>query len=333
LRNTYDRPTRLIGALLDHRQMARARACFRRLRPDLIHVNQQVAEDGLDLLLAAKQSGIPYVSTIHISHSAQALGAKFGVIRDTVANMALRHIDATHILAAEQAKREMRERLDLRSPGNQLRLVYYGVCEEPADRDDNARLQVREEWGVAPEEVVIGCVGRLVAQKNPLFLLDVIAGIRSKRMQVRLVWVGDGPLKGAFMDQATTIGLAQFVTVDGWRNDARRRMSGMDIFVMPSRFEGLPLALLESMWAGVPCCVSDVSGIPEAVEHGVNGFVCALDDLDEWTAALTRLVGDPKMRRCMGQRALELARSRFSIRRMAEETQAVYETVLSRRSN
>jgi 1,4-alpha-glucan branching enzyme len=85
------------------------------------------------------------------------------------------------------------------------------------------------------------------------------------------------------------------------------------------------------MCVGLPSCVSDVDGMPEAVTHGVNGCVCALDDLDDWTDHLSRLAGDREARRRMGRRALKLAETRFSMRRMAEETLAVYEAVLSGR--
>lgn len=330
--NTYERPTRLLGAVLDRAQRTRAADFFKDLSPDLVHVNQQVAEDGLDLLLAAEQSGIPFVSTIHISRAAQDLGARFGWLRDRIAKTVLKRIDGTVIVVADHAARELRGRLGVGMAENRVRVVRNGVCESPADRGEMVRSEVREAWGAGAAEIVFGCVGRLEAQKNPMFLLDVTAALREQGVPARLVWIGDGPFRRDFLEKAATSGLGQAVTVDGWRDDAMQRMYGLDVFVLASRFEGLPLALLESMAVGLPSCVSDVDGMPEAVEHGVSGYVCALDDLEAWTACLLQIAEDPALRRRMGERARELARARFSIRRMAEETAAVYEAALADRS-
>jgi glycosyltransferase involved in cell wall biosynthesis len=272
---------------------------------------------------------MPFLSTIHIAHAAGALGAKLGLLRDMVATAVLRRVGATHIVVAEQAGRVLTQRLARASPAQRIRVVYNGVCETASGQDPAARNEVRAEWGIGSEEVMIGCVGRLEPQKNPLFLLDVLGALRRNGAPIRLVWIGDGPLREALMRKAVALGLKDAVVADGWRSDARYRMNGLDIFVLPSRFEGLPLALLESMCAGLPSCVSDVDGMPEAVTHGVNGYVCALDDLNDWTQHLSRLAGDREARCRMGQRARELAETRFSIRRMAEETLAVYEVVLS----
>ena len=71
------------------------------------------------------------------------------------------------------------------------------------------------------------------------------------------------------------LGIADFVKLDGWRDDVSSCLQGLDVFVMPSNFEGMPLALLEAMAAGLCCCVSDVDGMAEAIEHGFNGYLCA----------------------------------------------------------
>src|SRR5215475_3148201 len=88
--NTYRRPTRSLGATLDVAQQRRFRSMFRELSPDIVHINQQVPEDGLDLLLAAYSSGIPFLSTIHIAQSAKSLNARLGRLRDLVTSAVLR---------------------------------------------------------------------------------------------------------------------------------------------------------------------------------------------------------------------------------------------------
>jgi len=97
LKNTYRRPTRCLGAALDFAQHRRISRIFHELSPDIVHINQQVAEDGLDLLLAARSSSIPFLSTIHIAHSASLLNARFGRLRDVVTRAVLTHVNTTHI--------------------------------------------------------------------------------------------------------------------------------------------------------------------------------------------------------------------------------------------
>src|SRR5262245_49460907 len=84
LRNSYRRPTRCLGAALDFERQRRLGRMLRELCPEIVHINQQVSEDGLDLLLGARRSGIPFLSTIHITHSADSLGARLGKLRDLV---------------------------------------------------------------------------------------------------------------------------------------------------------------------------------------------------------------------------------------------------------
>src|SRR5215813_9520147 len=107
LPNTYRRPTHSLGAALDFAQHRRISRIFQELSPDIVHINQQVAEDGLDLLLAARSSSLPFLSTIHIAHSASLLNARLGRLRDFVARAVLTRINTTHIAVAERARHDL----------------------------------------------------------------------------------------------------------------------------------------------------------------------------------------------------------------------------------
>src|SRR6185436_14119986 len=96
--------------------------------------------------------------------------------------------------------------------------------------------------------------------------------LRRRGKRVRLVWVGDGPLRRRVVKLACELGLGEAVLVHGWSDDVEGLLAGVDIFLLPSRFEGLPLALLEAMHAGLPVCVSDTDGLSEAVQDGVHGL-------------------------------------------------------------
>jgi glycosyltransferase involved in cell wall biosynthesis len=326
LRNTYRRLTRSLGAALDFGQQRRLRLAFQRLCPDITHINQQVAEDGLDLILAAQSSGVPFLSTIHIAQSAEALGARLGKLRDLVTSKVLRRVNAVHITVADCARSIVLSRFGFLDP-RQIRVVANGV--PFTHGNGTTRNDVRARWGVSSGEVVLGTVGRLDAQKQPTFALQVMATLRQKGLPIRYVWVGDGLMRKIFEEQAQRLGIAGYVNLEGWRDDVADCLQGFDIFVMPSKFEGMPLALMEAMAAGLCCCVSDVDGMTEMIEHGLSGYLCATGDLRNWCEQLEALVVRPETRVTMGNRAQMVARRRFSIENMARNTAKIYEEVVS----
>ena len=324
LPNTYRRPTRCLGAAIAFAQQGRISRLFQELNPDIVHINQQVAEDGLDLLLAARSSGIPFVSTIHIAHSASLLNARFGRLRDVVTRAVVRRVNTTHIAVAERARHDLIARFGFLDT-HQIKVVLNGVFLSQAH---DVRHRTRARWGVTPEEIVIGSVGRLEPQKAPDIALDIIAGLVGKGLAIRYIWIGDGPERTAFQRQANAVGMASCVNLDGWRNDVTSCLQGLDIFLMPSRFEGMPLALLEAMGAGLCCCVSDVGGMGEAIQHGLNGYLCAPSDVPKWCEQIETIVANPALRVEMGQRARDLAHEHFSIDSMASGTIAIYRDVI-----
>jgi glycosyltransferase involved in cell wall biosynthesis len=187
---------------------------------------------------------------------------------------------------------------------------------------------MRARWGVAPQEIVIGSVGRLEAQKASDVALEIIAGLISKGLPVRYIWIGDGPMRIAFQQQAQSLGIASYVNLEGWRDDVASCLQGMDIFLMPSRFEGMALALLEAMGAGLCCCVSDVDGLREAIQHGLNGYLCAPGNVSRWREQIEAVVVNPALRVEVGRRARDFAHQHFSIDSMASSTIGIYHDVM-----
>ena len=227
LLNTYRRPTRSLGAALDFEQQRRFSRTFQEFRPEVVHINQQVAEDGLDLVLAARNSDVPFLTTIHIVHSAEELGARFGKLRDLVTTKILRRVNTIHITVAERARKDLITRFRFLSP-YRVRVVLNGVLF--SDPNDATKDSTRARWGIAPGEVVLGSVGRLDAQKAPTFALRVIATLRQKGLPVRYIWIGDGDMRTAFQEEAQHLGIADFVRFDGWRDDVSNCLQGLDVF-------------------------------------------------------------------------------------------------------
>lgn len=144
------------------------------------------------------------------------------------------------------------------------RVVNYGMDLTPfGTKFDAAGLKT--ELGIPPEAFVIGHVGRFVDQKNHAFLVEIASEIAKKQQDFYLLLVGDGPLRQATEQLVARTGLADRTIFAGVRDDVPRLMLGcMDLFLFPSRFEGLGLVLVEAQAAGLPCVCSDI--IPEEAE-------------------------------------------------------------------
>ena len=126
---------------------------------------------------------------------------------------------------------------------------------------------------------MLGCIARLEQQKNPTFIVPLLKALPAN---VHVIWIGDGRCRQPLEAKILEAGLSNRVTLDGWRSDATFRMGGFDAFILPSLFEGMPLAILEAMSVGLSCIVSDVDGTRNAIEHGTSGFLCEVNNVPMW---------------------------------------------------
>ena len=198
--------------------------------------------------------------------------------------------------------------------------VDFDPFESPADR-----ASVLAEIGLPPESIAICHVGRFVEQKNHAFLIRIAAEYFAREPRARLVLIGDGPLRPATIEEIVReFGIGDRVRFLGSRPDVPRILTAMDAFLLPSRFEGLPLVGMEAQAAGLPTIVSDavtpevdivpglverIAAFPSRRRHGRSGF---------WPQP-----GDHGPPRSDG-RSLELARrSPFDIRQGARHREEV----------
>lgn len=157
--------------------------------------------------------------------------------------------------------------------------------------DPIAREEIRREWK-AGAALVLGHVGRFCRQKNHAFLLRIFREIRKTRKDAMLVLAGDGPLRKNAERLAVRLGISAHVLFLGVRSDIGRLLQGMDVFLLPSRYEGLPLVLIEAQAAGLPCVVSDAV-TRESDLSGNLRFVSLKASLADWSRCV---LGTPSER-------------------------------------
>jgi glycosyltransferase involved in cell wall biosynthesis len=179
-----------------------------------------------------------------------------------------------------------------------------------------------------PEHLTLLFAGRFVPQKNPEILLPVLQQIRSEGIPARLWFVGDGPGRRALESATAELGLNEHVTFWGYRDDVEDFMRQADVYVLPSIFEGLPIAIGEAMGCRLPVLCSDVGGCSEVVEQGRTGFLVEPGEQEPILKALRALweMG-PERRRAMCERARAVVIERCDPGRYVERLEAFYDSL------
>jgi glycosyltransferase involved in cell wall biosynthesis len=204
-----------------------------------------------------------------------------------------------------------------------IRVIPYGIESTPPSQavDDADRAAITS----LPGPLVVLCLGTIGERKNQALLVAALA----RCPQVSAVFIGDGDVEG-LRQAAEEAGVASRVRVLGYRPDASRYLAHADVLVLPSRNEGLPIAVLEAMRAGVTVVGSDIPELAEAVDDGVTGALFTAGDANELAATLER-VTSPLVRSRLGAAARRVFLERFSADRMIDAYKGLYGRVIAGR--
>jgi len=187
---------------------------------------------------------------------------------------------------------------------------------------------IRRAEGADAGTTVIGAVGRLVPQKGHGLLITALPAILAAHPGAMLWLVGDGPLRQALERQAQILGVTGKIRFLGARDDVPELLSAMDLVVQPSRYEGMPNAVMEAMAAGRPVVATAVDAIPELVEDGSSGWLCPPESSSALAATVLLALADPRAG-TIGAAARERMREAFSLPRMTAAFEDLYRTRLT----
>jgi glycosyltransferase involved in cell wall biosynthesis len=205
-----------------------------------------------------------------------------------------------------------------------VHVVPNGIDVEAFRIESGDRQRIRRELGVSDHEIVVGTVAVMRPQKRLDLWLQTLRHVVDQGVAVIGLIVGDGPLRADLERHAAELSLTGRVRFPGLQSPIAPWLAAMDLFLITSEFEGLPLALLEAMASRLPVVATAVGGIPEVIEDGRSGVLVPIPD-PRWLAERAReLLLDPERRREMGLEAKRRVEREFSVERMAQELEREY---------
>jgi glycosyltransferase involved in cell wall biosynthesis len=222
---------------------------------------------------------------------------------------------------------DLRERTGL--PADRIAVIPNGIDTAAADRALAAAGEAaRAGLGLSHADLVVASIGRLHRQKGFDVLLEAFRPLALAHPRGRLIIAGEGPERAALEEKAAALGIAGRVLFTGAVSSPWNVLAAADIFVLPSRYEGMPNALLEAMAAALPVVATGVGAVPEMIEDSRQGFVVPPQDPQAIAAALDRLSWSPDLRKEMGRRGRETAKGSFSPAAAMDRLVALYESLL-----
>jgi glycosyltransferase involved in cell wall biosynthesis len=316
--------TRGMNLLADLRAIGQLWTVLRRERPDILHTHNP--KPGVYGRIVGRLAGVPIVvNTVHGLYATPESSFLKRVIVYTLEWVASRFSDAELIQSPEDFELLWRRRI---MPHSKLRLLGNGVDLERFRPDPELRGQVREELGLTEGQIAVGLVARLVEEKGVPELIATAERL-DDRYVVFIVGPKDREKADAVSEELLSRAEANGVRFLGMRKDVERIYQGLDVFVLPSHREGFPRAAMEAAASGLPVIATDIRGCRQVVDHGVNGFLFPVRDVDALTEAIGRVGADAELRWEMSRASVELARAEFDEREIVSRVMGAYADVAS----
>jgi len=289
--------------------LARLWLAAQRFRPDVIH--GYLFGPNLYAVLVGRALRVPVVAVAKRNVDAFETPRQAAVQRWV-------HRRATHVTAVSEAVARTVTAMGV--PRERVTVIPNGV--------DVARfggIADRSAFGAADGAPVIGSVGCLAARKDQATLVDALALLASRGVPFRAALIGEGDERPALEARIRRAGLEPRIRLLGERNDVERLLPAMDVFVLSSREEGIPNALLEAMAAGRPAVATAVGGTPEVMRDGETGWMVPPGSPEALAGALERALADPAEARRRGDAARRWVTERLGIDAMVRAHEAFYE--------
>lgn len=213
------------------------------------------------------------------------------------------------------------------APPHKIQTINYGIS-PPRTIDPEQRAEVRRMWGIGADVPVVGSVSRLIKQKGLQYGIEAFARVRQHIPNTHYVIAGDGELRITLEDQASELGLSDFIHFLGWQDDVHRVFSAIDVLLSPSLWEGFGVVFLEAMGHRLPIITTDVPPMTEVIVNRTTGYTVEPANSEALIEPLRTLLTDSDLRRRMGEAGRLRLESVFAVDTMVRQTVEFYERIL-----
>ncbi len=298
---------------------------FWRIDPDIVHTHNP--KPGILGRLAARVAGVPWIVNTQHGLYAQPEDRRRRRWPVYAAERVAAMCSDVELVQNEEDVDTLVRRL--RVPGRRVRLLGNGVDLvrfDPAGVPAGTRERLRREWGIGPDELVCGCVGRLVREKGIVELLEAAQQLRRASVPVRLVVIGptDPDKSDAIDADLISQAVADGVVFTGQRLDMPECYAAMDMFVTASWREGFPRSAMEAAAMRLPTVATDIRGNRQVIKNEHTGLLVPVRDAAAIAAAISRLAGDPDLVDRFGRAAFDTSRGEFGQERVVSRTLNAY---------
>ena len=309
----------------DWRAARGLRHLFQQFRPDVVHTHSSKA--GILGRWAAAKAGVPVV--VHTIH-----GMSFNRTQGRLTQLTYRCLEkkaaqwTTKFVAVADAMVDQSVEAGI-APREKFVTIRSGMEIDSFLPNADLRRSHRRKWGVGDDDVVVGTIARLFANKGFEEIMAAMASAVMREPKLRFVWIGDGVYRARYERRLETLGLRDHVRMLGLvpPDEVASCINGFDIILHASRWEGLPRAVVQGLLTEVPAVSFDIDGAPEVVRPE-TGILVRFGDIGGLSDAVVRLAADAELRRSLGRRGEELCRTAFDWHNMVESLEGLYTRLL-----
>lgn len=271
--------------------------------------------------LAAKLANVPVIiSTKHNTDDFRKKRSPALFLDSFVANHLSKNIAVSYAVRNFLVKYQ-----DIKT--EKIEVIHNGI-EIKKFSCDTEKKQAKIDLNLKANDYIIGTVARFDEQKGHKYLIEAIPEVLKEVNNVHFIFVGDGPLEQAMQKKAESLKIKDYVTFLGLRDDIPKILNALDIFVLPSLWEGLGISLLEAQAVGIPIIATDVDGIKEAVQNGKTGVLIPPANAETMAIAIIDLLQNKNKLVSFGLNARIFAEQNFSIELMAKNIELLYNNLL-----
>lgn len=262
-------------------------------------------------------TGMPFITTVH------------GFYKRRLGRRILPAWGERAVAISEPVGNHLRE--TFRFPLERIRVIYNGI--DFIDFISRFRAydpkEVRREYGISEKAPVVGVTARLVPDKGHEYLIQAVKRLESDFPDLSLLIVGDGRYRSHLNELARELNLLDRIYFTGNLRDVSKPLAAVNVFALPAVWrEGFGLSIVEAMICQKPIIVTNIWALNTMIQNGVNGILVEPRDVESLAGAIRLILNDPDLRERISKSGQETAQQRFSLGRMAEELEAVYQEVL-----